>query len=135
MLIDKMAILRAFRLCVFLAALSFLAGLVFSWYVSSGFIESTKYASILLSSVIPFIPLWPSPSRMSLIALSWCTRIIIFIMSLVFLLLAVMLSNLLDGDPWRAQNAAIPLAFFAVVTFCVGLSSLRALGREARMVR
>lgn len=135
MLIDKMAISRAFRLCLLSAVLSFLAGLIFSWYVSAGFVAAFKYASILMSSVIPFIPLWPSPSRMSLIPLSWCTRIIIFIMSLVFLILSVMLSNLLDGDPWRAQNVAIPLVFFAVVAFCVGLSNLRALGREARMVR
>jgi hypothetical protein len=135
MLINKKALLRSIRVCLILAGISIVAGLLFITVTNLAAGSALIFAFVFLSGLLPFVFLVTSPSRISLSPIGWATRAAILFVCLA-ILAAVWTSSLVIGNVrWNSDSLAMPLAIFAGVSVCFGLYNLKALMREASRAR
>lgn len=128
MLIDWAAALRTFRLSCVLAFICAVGSVAFVKLAGVEIERGSTYFSGILAVILPFLPLWPSPSRISAHPIGVITRIMLWVECLLLVLICSTASLFL-GAGWEPMR---PLILYAVISLCVAPFNAKSILAEAR---
>ena len=131
MLIDKSALSRALGICIILVGIAEIGGCMFGYLTKLGISQGVRYAAMIAATILPFVSLWPTPSRISVKPLHFYTRIIIFFETLMIFLCLSLLSKYFISS--ESYSISYNLAVFFIVFLCFLVYSTKSLVRESNL--